>query len=381
MDRRRFLAGAATTAATVASGLAAPVSSARAADWRAVEAAVQAPVDAGLTPGLQVALRRGGETMFSRGFGRANLETATPLTPASVLRVGSVTKQFTAAVMLQLQQEGRLSLDDALARYRPDIPRAQDLILRRMLNHTSGLGNYTDRPDRAELMQAARADRTTAQNVAEVVAHQPFMVYEPGRGWAYSNSAYILLGALIEQIDGRSLAETMKARLFDPLGLADTALDQAAQVVPNRASGYTPRPDGGFDNAAYVSMSFPGAAGTLRSTCDDLCRWTEALHGGRVLNAGSLDQMLTPGRLIDGAPPLNRRGRPRDYGLGLVVTEHPRLGRVAMHDGDIMGFAAVVCRFLDADLSAAVAANCDAYNDFEGLLAHLHAAAGGREGG
>lgn len=380
MDRRRFLAG--VTAAAAATGGAGRVQARPAADWRNTLAAMaQAPVDAGATPGLQVAVWRGGEALFSQGFGQANLETATPLTPASVMRVGSVTKQFTAAVMLQLQQEGRLSLDDALARYRPDIPRAQDLILRRMLNHTSGLGNYTDRPDRAELMQAARADRTTAQNVAEVVAHQPFMAHEPGQGGAYSNSAYVLLGALIEQIDDRPLGEVMKARLFDPLGLADTALDDAVRVVPNRASGYTPRRGGGFDNAAYVSMSFPAAAGALRSTCDDLCRWTEALHGGRVLSADSLDQMLTPGRLIDGSRPLNRRGLPRDYGLGLVVTDHPRLGRVAMHDGDIMGFAAIVCRFLDADLSAAVAANCDAYNDFEGLLAHLHAAAGSREGG
>ena len=368
MDRRRFLAGA--TAATVASGLAAPVSFAQATDWRtALTAAAQAPIDAGATPGLQFAAWRGGDVVFSQGFGQANLETGTPLTPASVLRVGSVTKQFTAAVMLQLQQEGRLSLDDALARYRPDIPRAQDLILRRMLNHTSGLGNYTDRPDRAELMQAARADRTTAQNVAEVVAHQPFMAYEPGQGWAYSNSAYVLLGALIEQVDGRSLAEAMKARLFDPLGLADTALDEAARVVRHRASGYTPRPGGGFDNAAYVSMTFPAGAGALRSTCDDLCRWSEALHGGRVLDADGLHQMLTPGRLIDGSMPLNRRGLARDYGLGLVVTERPRLGRVAMHDGDIMGFSAIVCRFLDTGLSVAVASNCDAYRDFDGLLA------------
>ena len=368
MDRRRFLAGA--TAATVASGLAAPVSFAQATDWRtALTASAQAPIDVGATPGLQFAAWRGGDVVFSQGFGQANLETGTPLTPASVLRVGSVTKQFTAAVMLQLQQEGRLSLDDALARYRPDIPRAQDLILRRMLNHTSGLGNYTDRPDRAELMQAARADRTTAQNVAEVVAHQPFMAYEPGQGWAYSNSAYVLLGALIEQVDGRSLAEAMKARLFDPLGLADTALDEAARVVPHRASGYTPHPGGGFDNAAYVSMTFPAGAGALRSTCDDLCRWSEALHGGRVLDADGLHQMLTPGRLIDGSMPLNRRGLARDYGLGLVVTERPRLGRVAMHDGDIMGFSAIVCRFLDTGLSVAVASNCDAYRDFDGLLA------------
>ena len=379
MDRRRFLAGA--TAATVASGLAAPVSFAQATDWRtALTAAAQAPIDAGATPGLQFAAWRGGDVVFSQGFGQANLETGTPLTPASVLLVGSVTKQFTAAVMLQLQQEGRLSLDDALARYRPDIPRAQDLILRRMLNHTSGLGNYTDRPDRAELMQAARADRTTAQNVAEVVAHQPFMAYEPGQGWAYSNSAYVLLGALIEQIDGRSLAEAMKARLFDPLGLADTALDEAARVVRHRASGYTPHPGGGFDNAAYVSMTFPAGAGALRSTCDDLCRWSEALHGGRVLDADGLHQMLTPGRLIDGSMPLNRRGLARDYGLGLVVTERPRLGRVAMHDGDIMGFSAIVCRFLDTGLNAAVVSNCDAHGDFEALLAGLRTAADGRGG-
>lgn len=376
MDRRRFLAG--MTAATAASVGGGHAWAREDAGWRSdLAVATRAPVEAGATPGLQVAVWRGGRALLSQGFGLANLETGAPLTSASIVRVGSVTKQFTAAVMLQLQQEGRLALDDTLARHMPDIPRAGDLILRRMLNHTSGLGNYTDRPDRAALMQAVRGDRTTAQNVAEVVAHQPFMAYAPGQDWVYSNSAYILLGALIERIEGRPLAEVMKARLFDPLGLADTAMDEASRVVPGRASGYTPRRDGGFDNAAYISMTVPAGAGGLRSTCDDLCRWTEALHAGRVLNADSLDQMLTPGRLIDGSMPLNRRGAPRAYGLGLVAVEHPRLGRVAMHDGDIMGFAAVVCLFMESGITVAVVSNCDAYRDFEPMLAAARRADGG----
>lgn len=374
MDRRGFLAGLMVAAAA---GGGASRAFAGPADDRetALAAAARAPVEAGATPGLQVSVWRNGEPLLRQGFGLANLETRTPLTPASVMRVGSVTKQFTAAVMLQLQQEGRLSLDAPLARYMPDVPRSADIPLRRMLNHTSGLANYTDRPDRADMMQAVRRDRTTAQNVAEVLAHRPFMASEPGQGWLYSNSAYVLLSALIEQLEGRPLAEVYKARLFDPLGLADTALDDAARVVPHRASGYSPRQDGGFDNAPYISMTVPSGAGGLRSTSDDLCRWTEALHGGRVMNADSLSQMLTPGRLLDGSMPVSRRGTPRDYGLGLVVSDRPELGRVAMHDGDLPGFAAVVCRFLDSGVTAAVVSNCDAYTDFQPLLVGARRAA------
>lgn len=367
MDRRRFLTGG---AATTAGGVFAGRADAGQGDWRtAFVAAARAPIEAAVAPGLQVAVWRSGQPLLSLGFGVANLETGTPLTPASVVRVGSVTKQFTAAVMLQLQQEGRLSLDDALARHMPDIPRASDLILRRMLNHTSGLGNYTDRPDRAALMQAVRGDRTTAANVADVIAYAPFMAHEPGQGWLYSNSAYVLLGALIEQLEARPLAEVFRTRLFGPAGLVATAMDEASRVVPGRASGYTPRRGGqGFDNAPYISMTVPAGAGGLRSTCDDLCRWTEALHAGRIQHPDSLRQMTTPGRLADGSMPLNRQGRPRDYGLGLIVTDHPRLGRIGMHDGDIFGFAGVVCRFLDTGLTAAVAANCDAFRDFEPML-------------
>lgn len=366
MNRRSILLGLLAGGAGAAAG-APSMAHVQATPWDELLAAGAARIDAGDAVGLQVAVRRGGAEVFSQAFGAANLETRTAMTPDSVLRVGSVTKQFTAAVALLLQQEGRLSLDDTLARHVPEAPQGAEVTLRRMLNHTAGLRNITEYPSREALMQAARTDRSSDELLTEILAQQPFLSFEPGTGWAYSNTGYLLMGLIIERIEGRSLAEVFRERLFRPLALERTAIDAAAEIVPGRASGYSKDPWSGWTNATYVSMTFPAAAGALRSSARELALWAEHLHAGRVMSADSLAQMLTPGRLADGGQPVDRQGRAVNYGLGLRLEDRPGVGRIASHDGDIMGFTALVRHAIDQGTSMAVTVNADRFRAFATL--------------
>ena len=341
LSRRASLAG--LLAAAAGPALAAPAKAVKAAShWAEVEAKARAMVAGKLVPGVSVCVRKKGATVFSKGFGMANLETATPVTPASVFHIGSITKQFTASVILQLAQEGKLSLDDTLAKYLPDFPNAEKLVLRRMLSHTSGLGNYTQ-INQLQFLQDSRTDRNTAQLIEAMKPTSQKLAYEPGTAWRYSNTAYVLLGVIIERLENQSYAEAMQQRLLTPNGLTHTAVDNAARVVPNRASGYSSalKAPSGFVNASFIAMSFPGGAGNLRSTCEDLCAWHGALLGGKVLQPASLAAMTTPVRLNDGSLPTQPDGKggkivtPYGFGIGL----DPRDGKPSVaHDGGIQGF-------------------------------------------
>jgi D-alanyl-D-alanine carboxypeptidase len=198
-------------------------------------------------------------------------------------------------------------------------------------------------------------------------ATDPLFVAEPNTGWAYSNTAYVLLGLLIAKVSGKPCSEFYQQRLFGPAGLQDTAVDDAAFIAAQRASGYTPNPSAvkGFDNASFISMTFPGAAGSIRSTGEDLCRWHEALFGGRVINPNSLRQMLMPGRLGDGSKPLSlfaagpiSQGAPINYGFGLsvdVFAGHPSIE----HGGGINGFASQLRSFPSDKVTIALLTNTD----------------------
>jgi D-alanyl-D-alanine carboxypeptidase len=360
VNRRVSLAGILALAATPV--LARPLKAA-ASPWSAVEAQAQAMITGKLTPGLQVCVRKHGKTVFSRGFGAANLETATPMTPTSVVRIGSITKQFTAAAILLLAQDGKLSLDDSLGIYLPDFPNASKLRIRRMLSHTSGLGNYTQ-VNPLQFLQMTRTDRSAKDLVKAMAEASPTLAYEPGTDWRYSNTAYVLLGAVIEAVASQSYAEFFQQRLLAPNGLTQTTVDDAARVVSNRASGYSSARVGpsGFDNASFIGMSWPGAAGNLRSTCEDLCAWHGALLGGKVLSPESLKAMLTPVRLNDGQLPTQPKkggGRePVSYGFGIGLD--PRDGRPSVsHNGGIQGFASHLETLTDEDITIATVMNTD----------------------
>jgi len=340
LSRRTSLAG--LLAAAAAPALAKPARAARTPSrWAEAEAKARRLVADKLVPGLQVCVRHKGVTVFSRGFGLADIETATPMTPASVCKIGSITKQFTAAGVLLLAQDGKLALNDSLAVHFPDFPNAQKLPLRRILSHTSGLKNYTEN---IHFLQMSRTDRTPAELLQVMVDASATLAFEPGADWRYSNTGYVLLGLLIEKASGKPYGQFMRERLFAPLGLVHTAVDDMAEIVPNRAAGYDndPKAPSGFRNTSFIAMSFPGGAGALRSTCEDLCAWHAALLGGKVLQPEMLQEMLTPATLNDGSLPSVKDGQgvrqPVRYGYGLIL--NPIDGRRSVaHDGGIQGFA------------------------------------------
>jgi CubicO group peptidase (beta-lactamase class C family) len=325
----------------------------------AIDRAAQAAIAAGESPGLQVAVFKDGAPVLVKGYGSASLELNVPVTNNSVFRIGSVTKQFTAAALLKLQEEGKLSTNDKLSKYYPAYPRAADVTLAQMLHHTSGLHSYTD--DELILQREAAVKLTTDQWVERFGRMPKTQDFEPGSSWHYSNTAYFLLGGVIEKVEGKPLATVLATRFFGPLGMKQTALDDEQEIVPGRVAGYDAEAPGKFKNAGLISMTIPGAAGAMRSTASDLVKWNAALFGGKVLKPESFQAMITPGRLNDGklsgtAMPKSEDAPPSEYGyaLGIYKIEgHRRIG----HGGGIFGFNTSLQEFPDDHLTIAVIAN------------------------
>lgn len=349
--------------------------------WAPLDALCKKTLADHVAPGLAVSVMRAGQMLYSSGFGFANLETGTPVTPHSVFHIGSITKQFTAASIALLAEAGKLGFDDKLSRFLPDFPHADDIRLRQMLTHTSGLGNYTDTDTRQLFMQAARVDYDDHALFVAMRGTSPLFVARPGTTWEYSNTAYVLLGMVVEKQSGMPYGKFFRERLLEPAGLASTAVDDAATVVPGRATGYTPDKDAasGYDNASFISMTFPGAAGSMRSTTEDLCRWHHALLGGRIVKPESLKEMMTPGRLKDGTLPLAKMdpekdepAKPMEYGFGLALGDLDGKRWVG-HAGGINGFSSQVRSFPAQQVSVATLVNSDfggnatAYQATEGV--------------
>jgi CubicO group peptidase (beta-lactamase class C family) len=368
LHRRSALAGLASAAFAPAVAAAAPRKPAKASDagpgpWADADRAAKAIVDGRLSPGVSICVTKHGKVVYDRCAGLANLETATPMTARSVCRIGSITKQFTATAILLLAEDGQLSIDDALSVYLPEFPRAKDLSLRRMLSHTAGLGNYTEEP-LAQFFKDVRAERTSAEMVAWMAASHDLQHSEPGTAWRYSNTGYVLLGAVVERASGKSYGDFLDQRIIKPLGLADTGLDHDKDVVAHRADGYSPdaKAPSGYDQAAFISMTAPGGAGAMRSSTADLCAWHTALFGGKVLKPASLKAMTTPAVLNNGqlpsAPGPGGRTAAIRYGFGLFVDDFE--GKTVIgHGGGIFGFASHVETFPDQGVSIAWVRNSD----------------------
>lgn len=333
-----------------------------------IDAAAKEDVESGHVAGAAVAVLQNGHLVFSRGYGRSNLELFAPVRAKTVFRIGSLTKQFTAAGVLLLAEQGKLKIDDRLSLYLPDFPRANEVTLRDLLNHTSGIHNFTEGP---VIEKISTSGATVQQLVAAIAGQSPLYDFDPGKGWWYSNSNYALLGAVIEKVSGESWATFMKTEIFDKLGMADTAADDARDLVAGRASGYSliKGAPGKFRNADFTDMSVPYAAGALRSTVEDLARWNAGLYGGKLLKPQSLKEMLAPGRLRNGAedqtaiawpggkafaPPAGYVPGPYAFGLD----HHSEDGRrIVGHDGSIAGFDALMQTYVDEGLTIIVLTN------------------------
>jgi CubicO group peptidase (beta-lactamase class C family) len=265
-----------------------------------------------------VLVTEGHAVLLDKGFGSAVLEWNIPNTPATRFRVGSLTKQFTAALVLLMQQDGKLNIDDPVSKYLPNAPQAwQTITLVNLLGHTSGIPDFTRFKD----FGAWGESYHTWQEECAFFKDKP-LDFETGTQYAYSNSNYVLLGGILEKVSGQKYVDLLRERLLTPLGMNDSGLDSDELILPQRAEGYKPGPKG-LMVARSESMSVPFSAGAMYSTTGDLLKWERGLFGGKVLSSDSLKAMTTPGK--------------GDYGLGVMLNNWDGV-KVVDHGGSIEGF-------------------------------------------
>jgi len=304
-----------------------------------------APLFKANEPGATVIVTRDGQTVFRKAYGMADAAKGVALTPETSMRLGSITKQFTAAGILMLAEEGKLTLNDDITKFLPDYPtRGKSITIEHLLTHTSGIVSYTGKQGFGAMMN----QDTPVPKMIDFFKNDP-LEFEPGSVHKYNNSGYFLLGAIIEKVSGQPYATFVEQRIFVPLGMTQTAYEGHERVKGPRAAGHTKTPTG-FDASMQISMSLPYAAGALVSTVDDLARWDAAISAGKVLKADSLKKAFTPYTLTTG----KRTG----YGYGWGVGEIRGMP-VIDHGGSIPGFSTFALRLPEQKLYVAVLTNAD----------------------
>jgi len=313
---------------------------------RRIEAVIAQVVARPEAAGLSVAVARGDRIIFERGAGLAEIDSKRPADAATEFRIGSVTKQFTAAAIMKLVEKGKIGLDDPLAKYLPDFDTGgRTVTIRQLLNHASGIPNYTNP---AFIKIAAKPD-LSREDVFKLVSGTPFD-FEPGKGWRYSNTNYFLLGLIVEKVSGRSYPDFLQRELFGPLGLKRTRYDDGTPAADS-AQGYAFNPaDGTRRKADPLNMVGPFAAGAIASTAGDLLRWQIALTDGRAVTPASFQQMI-------GSTVKIGLGQAA-YGFGLMDDRAAGQRRI-WHNGGINGFNSVLSWWPDLSLRTAVISNSE----------------------
>jgi CubicO group peptidase (beta-lactamase class C family) len=287
-----------------------------------MDSIAESPVLEGRVAGLAVAVVRGTDTLLLKSYGMADLEWRIPMPVDAVFEIGSVTKQFTAAAILKLRDAGKIDLDADLSRYLPDFnTQGHRIPVRRLLDHTSGMKGATEMASFGTI----NTQNLPRDTLLDLIGAEPFD-FTPGEALIYNNSAYIVLGHIIEKVSGGSYEAYVETELFGKLGMARSSYCSNTDVVPRKARGYRLTP-AGLVQGAYTNHLWPYSAGSLCSTVGDLVTWLRALHGGRVLPAASYRDLITPAPLTDGTPVR--------YAMGLGLAD-PR-GRPAIGHGGAIG--------------------------------------------
>lgn len=284
-----------------------------------------------------VLLARDGRPVFSKAYGMASEELEVPNSTQTIFRLGSITKGFTAAAVMILQERGKLRAADPACTYLDECPAAwRPITIRHLLTHQSGIPSYSELPDYATLMRLPATHESTIARIRPLA-----LEFAPGAQYRYSNSGYYLLGVIIERASGKPYGEFLQENIFSPLGMSSTAYDVQRRIVKNRATGYSLQ-GGLLGNALHIDMTVPGAAGGLASNVEDLLRWDQALYSEKILSRQSLAEMFTP------VTP------ERAYGWGV----RRRFDRAVTElDGSINGFASSLSRFTDDRVTVIVLAN------------------------
>ncbi|HEX3944933.1 MAG TPA: serine hydrolase domain-containing protein [Rhizomicrobium sp.] len=361
--RQSVLAGMAALGFSKATASLAESNSLPSAQFALMTEIARSAIAAKLFPGITIAAYRNGEPVFTYAAGVGSIEMNAPMAVNSILRVGSVTKQFTAAAILLLAEDRKLSLDDPLSRTIPEFPNGNTITLRRMLNHTAGLSDYLVTDPIHMYENLVRKGREEEALLKTLQADKPLFDFPPGQNWAYSNAGYALLSIVISRVSGQAYSDFMHNRIFAPLGLVDTGVDDDRAVTPRRVMGYTPAANApsGFERIFPIPVSLIRGCGDMYSTAGDLCRWQAALLSGKLLKPESLKEMLTPTRLANGSLPNGlpkENGETDEYGFGLYLAKiegHRRVG----HGGGGFGFGSMVFTFPEKGFTAAYLVNCD----------------------
>lgn len=308
-----------------------------------IDSIVSAPITAGKVAGASIAVVKGGDTIAVQGFGKASLELDVPTPPHAIYQIGSVTKQFTAAAIMQLVEQGKIKLDDDFTKYLPDYDtHGRKITVGQLLNHTSGIKGYTEIPE-FRLLGIQHLPKDT---LLKIIQKKPFD-FEPGQEEIYNNTAFFLAGLIIEKVSGMSYAEYVQKNLFDRAGMKDAHYCSERAIHPRDVDGYD-TDSTGLIKKGYIDHTWPYAAGSLCSSAIDLVAWNQALHGGKILGPEAYQEYIKPGQLSDGTQ--------LRYAKGLAVS--PVLGHRALHHGGgINGFLSENIYFPDDSLSVVVLFN------------------------
>lgn len=296
------------------------------------------------SPGATVLIAKDDQIIYRKAFGMANLELNVPMKPENVFQLASITKQFTSVAILMLMEEGKLSLQDPLSTFISDYPRGNEITLHHLLNHTSGIKDYTRIPE----MRTQSALDLSPEELIASFKDLP-MEFNPGEQQDYCNSGYVLLGYIIEQLSGMSYGEFIQSHIFDKLGMKHSSYADPYKMTPERAYGYQLY-EGNYENAAYTSPTFAYAAGSLMSTVDDLFLWNKAIHHNTLISEDSKRMAFTNHSLSN--------GNPSNYGYGWFINEIAGISTLE-HPGGTSGYTTSGIYVPDRNIYAIVLSNLD----------------------
>jgi CubicO group peptidase (beta-lactamase class C family) len=299
----------------------------------------------GSIPGLSLALSLGGETLVAKGYGFANLEHEVPVTTKTVFRIGSVTKQITGAAILQLMEAGLLEASSTLGELVDEYPEpGRRVTVHQLLNHTSGIQSYTGLPG---FMGEPSRMTYSHERLIKMFCDEP-LNFEPGTRFRYNNSAYYLLGVIIERVSGQDYGQYLREEIFEPLGMNSSCYGWNRPLIPHRAAGYDLDDESQLINCNYIDMSCPGAAGALCSTAQDLLAWLNGLFNWEVIADSSLERMT--------GPQVASMPEDANYGYGLFLGGTADDRRIH-HGGGIHGFTSLVVYYPEDELAVVLLTN------------------------
>jgi len=330
---------------------------------RSVDEYVQSELTRQHIPGIALGIYRDGKIVTAKGYGLANVELNVPVKAETVFQSGSIGKQFAATAVMMLVEEGKIKLDDSVTKYFPDAPATwQNIKVGNLLSHTSGLSEYeSDEMTKPGGPVNMRTDYTEEQFVKMIESFPT--EFAAGEKWVYTNSNYVLIGAIIRKVTGQFYGDFLQERIFKPLGMNSTRIISEEDIVPNRAAGYR-LVNGQLKNQEWVAPLFNTTAdGALYFNVLDIAKWDAALYTEKLIKKSSLEQMWTPVKLNNGS--VNKDG----YGFAWAV--HSMNGhRVIEHGGSWQGFHGQIARYVDDKLTVVVLTNLDSAHSDAALIAH-----------